>query len=78
LTVYSERDASSQIENLNLAFDFDEPQTSIPALPAPLPYVPLACPQGTAQTFGDTFGSEESADMATLQKLATSSGWPIF
>ena len=72
------RDASSQIENLNVVFDFDQPQTSIPGLPAPLPYVPLACPQGTVQTFGDTFGSEESADMATLQKLAASSGWPIF
>jgi phospholipase C len=72
------RDASTQITNLNQAFDFGQEVVSIPSLPAPEPYMPLACPQGTAQTFGDTFGSEESVDMGTLQSMAVANGWKIY
>jgi phospholipase C len=72
------RDASSAITNLNVALNFHNPQTSVPAMPDLLPYVPLACPQGTAQTFGDTFGSEESVEMASLQQMAASYGWPLY
>lgn len=72
------RDASNQITNLNVALDFHNPQTALPALPEPLPYVPLACPQGTQQTFTDTFGSEESVEMPELQQMALSYGWPTY
>jgi phospholipase C len=72
------RDASSAITNLNVALNFQNPQTSVPAMPDLLPYVPLACPQGTEQTFGDTFGSEESVEMASLQQMAASYGWPLY
>lgn len=72
------RDASSQIGNLVTALNFENPQTAIPTLPAPLPYVPLACSQSSVQTAGDTFGSEESVDMSTLQKMAASYGWPLY
>jgi phospholipase C len=72
------RDASSEITNLNAALNFHNPQTALPSLPQPMSYVPLPCPQGTEQTFTDTFGSEESVEMPGLQKLAVSNGWPIY
>ena len=72
------RDASTEITNLNAALDFHNPQTALPGLPEPLPYVPLACPQGTQQTFTDTFGSEESVEMPELQQMALSYGWPTY
>ena len=72
------RDASEQITNLKQALDFTNPVFDIPTLPAPEPYVPLACPTGAQQTFGDTLGNEESVDMSTLQKMAVSYGWPIY
>ena len=71
------RDASKQITNLNAAFDFGNPQATVPQLATPLPYVPLACPTGATQTFGDAFGDEEAFAMSTLQQLAVSYGWPI-
>jgi len=69
------RDASEQIGNLKIALKLSQPDASIPSLPAPLPFVPLACPQGNV--FGDTFGSEESTDMQSLEQLAASYGWPV-
>jgi len=69
------RDASDQVGNLKIALKLSQPDASVPNLPAPLSYVPLACPQGNV--FGDTFGSEESVGMATLQQLAASYGWPV-
>jgi phospholipase C len=78
LSPLTARDASSAITNLNAALNFQNPQTAVPDLPEPLPYVPLACPQGSAQTVGDTFGSEESVDMAQLQQMAVQYGWPIY
>ena len=72
------RDASEQITNLKQALDFTNPVFDIPTLPAPEPYVPLACPTGAQQTFGDTLGNEESVDMSTLQRIAVSYGWPIY
>ncbi len=69
------RDASDQIGNLKIALDFQQPDASLPNLPAPLSYVPVACAQGNV--FGDTFGSGESVDMQSLQNLAASYGWPV-
>ena len=78
LPALTARDASSQIGNLNLAFNFGQSRTEVPALPSPLSYVPVGCPPSSAQTVGDTFGSEESVDMSTLQSMAASYGWPIY
>jgi len=69
------RDASDEIGNLKIALNISQPDASIPSLPAPLPYVPVACAQGNV--FGDTFGSGESVDMQSLQQLAASYGWPV-
>ena len=78
LPTLTTRDASDQITNLKHALDFGGPQLDVPALPAPATYVPLACPNGSGQTFGDTVGQQESIDMSNLQQLAVSYGWPIY
>jgi phospholipase C len=72
------RDAADEITNLNVAFHFGNPQTDVPAVPSPYPYIPSPCLSGSGQTLGDTFGNEESLDMSTLQQLAISYGWPIY